>query len=461
MNEQVKFSVIKGLVDHGCKNKDRAAIKLGCTRRHINRMIAGYKKYGKEFFIHGNTGRTPVNKTPESLKQRVIDLYKTKYYDANFEHFKELLEEHENIILSVSNITTILENAEIYSPRITRAKKKRIKIILRKQLENTTTEKQKIELKSNIVNLEDAHPRRPRCAYFGEMIQMDASQAIWFGDKKTYLHLAIDDALGRVVGGYFDTEETLNGYYHVLAQILSKYGIPYSFYTDNRTVFIYKLQNDKSLENDSHTQFAYACKQLGIEIKTTSVPQSKGRIERLNESFQSRLPIELRLADIKSIDEANRYLKKFITKYNNKFALPIKSVKSVFEESPSKSKINLILSVLSERKIDSGHCIKFQNKYYKFIDGGGKQVFFRHNTEAVVIKAFNNKLYGSVNDKVFILEEIQSHEYKSTNFDIDYKKTKSKKKYIPPMSHPWKKYEFRKFINYQLQKNNYETDLSA
>ena len=163
------------------------------------------------------------------------------------------------------------------------------------------------------------------------------------------------------MGGYFDTEETLNGYYHVLAQILSKYGIPYSFYTDNRTVFIYKLQSDKSLENDSQTQFTYACKQLGVEIKTTSVPQSKGRIERLSGSFQLRLPIELRLANIKTISEANKYLKKFISKYNSKFALPIKSVKSVFEESPSKSKINLTLSVLSERKIDSGHCIKFQN----------------------------------------------------------------------------------------------------
>ena len=461
MNEQVKFAVIKSLVDHGCKNKDRAAIKLGCTRRHINRMIAGYKKYGKGFFVHGNTGRAPINKTPEKLKQKVVNLYKTKYYDANFEHFKELLEEHENIILSVSNITTILEKTKIYSQRKKKKKKKRIKIMLRKQLENISSEKQKTELKSSIVNLEDAHPRRPRCAYFGEMIQMDASQIVWFGDKKTCLHLAIDDALGRVVGGYFDTEETLNGYYHVLAQILSKYGIPYSFYTDNRTVFIYKLQRDKSLENDSHTQFAYACKQLGIEIKTTSVPQAKGRIERLNGSFQSRLPIELRLANIKTIGEANKFLKNFIIKYNNKFALPIKSVKSVFEESPTKSKINLTLSVLSERKIDSGHCIKFQNKYYKFIDGGGNQVFFKRDTDAIVIKAFNNKLYASVNDRVFILEEMISHEYKSKNFDMDYKKTKVKKKYIPPMSHPWKKYEFNKFINYQLQNNNSKIELSA
>jgi len=45
------------------------------------------------------------------------------------------------------------------------------------------------------------HPRRPRCKYFGEMIQMDASHHLWFGDKKSHLHLAIDDSTGRIVGG--------------------------------------------------------------------------------------------------------------------------------------------------------------------------------------------------------------------------------------------------------------------
>ena len=75
--------------------------------------------------------------------------------------------------------------------------------------------------------------------------------------------------------------------------------------------------------------------------------------------------------------------------------------------------------MLSERKIDSGHCIKLQNKYYKFINGGGKQIFLKLNSKAIVIKAFNNKLYASVNDRVFILEEMINHEYKSKNFDMD------------------------------------------
>ena len=89
MNEQLKYDVIKRLVDHGCKNKDKASLKLGVTIRHINRMIAGYNKYGKEFFVHGNTGRIPSNKTPEKLKERVVNLYKTKetLYSHQFPHY--------------------------------------------------------------------------------------------------------------------------------------------------------------------------------------------------------------------------------------------------------------------------------------------------------------------------------------------------------------------------------------
>ncbi len=72
---------------------------------------------------------------------------------------------------------------------------------------------------------------------------MDASEHLWFGDKKTQLHIAVDDSTGAIVGAYFDLQETLNGYYNVLSQILKNHGIPYMFFTDRRTVFEYKKKN--------------------------------------------------------------------------------------------------------------------------------------------------------------------------------------------------------------------------
>lgn len=98
------------------------------------------------------------------------------------------------------------------------------------------------------------------------------------GNNKTQLHAAIDDATGAIIGAYFDHQETLNGYYNVLEQILKTRGIPYMFFTDRRTVFEYKKKKSPSVEEDTFTQFGYACKQLGIEIKTSSVPEAKGRV---------------------------------------------------------------------------------------------------------------------------------------------------------------------------------------
>jgi hypothetical protein len=168
-----------------------------------------------------------------------------------------------------------------------------------------------------LLDIQDAHPRHPRCAYFGELIQMDASVHHWFGRNKTQLHIAVDDATGAIVGAYFDTQETLNAYYHILYQILTKYGIPYMFLTDRRTVFEYKQKKSPSVEEDTFTQFGYSCKQLGIHIKTSSIPQSKGRVERMFQTLQSRLPIELRLAGISSIEQANEFLNSYIKKFNN------------------------------------------------------------------------------------------------------------------------------------------------
>lgn len=122
----------------------------------------------------------------------------------------------------------------------------------------------------------------------GELIQMYASFFDCFGTGIKYaLHLAIDDATNTVLGAYLDTQETLKGYYQVLKQILTNYGIPYCLITDRRTVFYSKNKdNDVEIQKTSNsTNFSYACSQLGIEIKTTSNPQSKGLIEKLNDTF--------------------------------------------------------------------------------------------------------------------------------------------------------------------------------
>lgn len=452
MTEQDKYETIKKLVETN-GNKKRAALKLECTVRHVNRLINRYNIDGKSAFIHGNKGRKPKHTLDDETRNLILDLYNTKYYDANFEHYAELLKKYENIKVSKSVVRSILMTEMILSPMAHRSTKKSFKKQLEEIKNNTSSKKEIEKLENKILEIEDAHPRRPRCANFGEMIQMDASLHKWFGGIKTQLHIAIDDATGNIVGAYFDYQETLNGYYNVLSQILKHYGIPYMFFTDRRTVFEYKQKETSSVEEDTFTQFGYACKQLGIEIKTSSVPQAKGRVERIFRTLQSRLILELRLNGITTIEQANIFLNSYIKEYNAKFALLINNIKSVFEKQPDDEKINLTLAVLSSRKVDNGHCIRYENKYFKLLDANGNPVYYYKGTSGMVIKAFNKELYFCVGEIVYALEEIPSHERKSKNFDFDKPDEKPKKRYIPPMSHPWKQASFEKFMNKQAHRN--------
>ena len=455
MNEKEKYDVIKELVDHN-GNKNRAAMKLGLSKRQINRLIIKYKENGKYAFIHGNRSKKPVNALDKSISEDIITLYKNKYYDFNFNHFKEFLKKDENIDISYDFIYKTLSKEGILSPK---ARKKTRKEFIKKQLLkekkiNNDMSNEEIEIIVNHeIALEDSHPRCEKPKYFGEVIEQDGSIHNWFGDKKSCLHLAIDKATSNVVGAYFDKQETLNGYYNVLYQILTNYGIPYKFLTDNRTVFNYmSLNPDKrTSDKDVLTQYGYACKQLGIELETTSVSQAKGLIERTNGTFQGRLVQELRLNGINTIEEANKYLiDVFVPNFNKRFAIDYKKFPSAFDDSPSEEKINYTLAVLTPRKIDNGNSIKYHNKYYQpYLDN--KIKCFIPKTECLVIKAFNSDLLVAIDEHVYELKELSRNERFSKNLD-EIVEVKEKKKYIPPMTHPWKIEYFKK----QLKKAHTE-----
>lgn len=449
MKNQEQYEIIKRLAE-GHISKEYASVKTGCTLRHINRLLQKYKTKGKEGFIHGNKGRKPAHALTDTKKSDIISIYNNKYWDCNFVHCCELLLKHDNIKISPATLRKLLFEEFILSPRATRRTKKHMNKLLRDLHKTTKSKKEKKLIEASIVHIEDSHSRRPRCAYFGEMIQMDASVHLWFGDTKVHLHAAIDDSTGTIVGAYFDTQETLHGYYHVLYQILNNYGIPSMIYTDNRTVFEYKNKKMKDVGKDTFTQFSYACKQLGVEIKTTSIAQAKGRVERLFQTLQSRLPVEFRLEGVQSISEANAFLNSYIKEYNAKFALPIHHNKSVFIEQPDLETIHQTLAILTPRVIDAGHCIKFQNKYYKTMDQRGIQVHYHKGTKGLVIKTFENTLLFSTNDKVYALDEVPLHEKSSKNFDTAPVDTKPKKRCIPPANHCWRNNEFSKHIPYDL-----------
>ena len=455
MNELEKYKIIKDLVDHN-GNKNRAAMKLNLSKRQIDRLIIKYKEIGKSAFIHGNRARKPVNTFDSTISSDIVTLYQNKYYDFNFSHFKEYLEEKENIKVSYKFIYNTLSKENILSPKARKQTKRNAtkkKLLAEKKIFPNMDDKEMDVIISHEVALENSHPRCEKPKYFGEIIEQDGSIHKWFGDIKTCLHLAIDKATSTVIGAYFDKQETLNGYYHVFYQILTNYGIPYKFVTDNRTVFNYMSlnPNKRTSEKNVLTQYGYACMQLGVDLKTTSVSQAKGLVERTNGTFQGRLVSELRLNNITNIDDANNYLiNVFVPAFNKRFALDYKKFPTSFEKSPSKEKINYTLAILTPRKIDSGNSIKYKNKYYQPYQNNILKCFVP-KTECLVIKAFNGNLLVTIDDNIYELRELSRNERFSKEFD-EVTEIKQKKIYIPPMSHPWKLNSFKQ----QLEKSHFQ-----
>src|SRR5574344_2919388 len=193
MNEQEKYEVIKELVDHN-GNKNRASKKLGISRRQIDRLIIKYKEKGKAGFVHGNRTHKPINALDKSISEDIILLYKNKYQDWNFNHFKEFLKKDENIDVSYDFIYKTLTKSDILSPKARKKTKREYskkKLLQEKKINLAMSDEQIESIVSHEVALEDSHPICEKPKYFGEIIEQDGSIHMWFGGIKTCLHLAI------------------------------------------------------------------------------------------------------------------------------------------------------------------------------------------------------------------------------------------------------------------------------
>ena len=443
VNELKKYRVIK-LVHDSKKKKQRASVELGLSLRQVNRLLKAYQEKGKQAFVHGNRGVRPTHAMSFETKEKIIKHYKA-YQDLapNIKHFTEILAEIEDIHYSDTTIRAIIYSDGLLSPKSQRKTRRRIKARRKKKASETLETALLPKAHERLELVEKAHPSRPRKKYRGELLQMDASSYQWFGGQITHLHVAIDDASGNIVGAYFDTQETLKGYYHVLHQILSKHGIPVAFLTDKRTVFEYHKKATQKMEDDTLTQFGFACHQLGIDIKTSSIPQAKGRVERLNGTLQSRLPIDLQRAGITTIEAANDFLSKWVRQFNRKFGN--KTKETVFEQAPSASRINLFLARVAKRVVDSGHHIRYNNYFYLPIKGN-QEMYFTKKSKALVIEAFDGHIYINIEDKIYTSRKLLDHEIYSQEFDQAPENKKERPKYIPPQSHPWKLASFEKYL---------------
>lgn len=407
LNENFVESVIKKCID-GVLTSKQAAVKLGVTKQYVNRLKKKYVEKGIDAFKHGNQGKDRKWKISESIESKILSLYEGKYSGFNYVHFLEKLNEIEGIKITYKPLYRILNSNGHKSPRKHKRKKEK-----------------------------NRHPSRPRKDCYGELLQIDASLHNWFGNDypKATLHGAIDDATGTAMGLFFDKEETLRGYYEMCRQILTKYGIPAAFYGDRRTIFEYKIlkEEDQTIDKNVHIQFKRMCQQLGIELITTSVSQAKGRIERLWGTLQSRLISELKIREIKTIEEANKYLPEFMAYFNKKFALEPNVETSLFAPPPSPKEIDFYLSIQYQRKADNGSSFSLFKKKIQLIDDNGEIAKVPPKLDVDIYVTLSGKMVAVYDNKLWSTIEIEKR-----NEDKKPIKKVGRPIWKPGPNHPWR-----------------------
>jgi len=382
-----------------------AAVILGVTERQIYRLRK--PKIDKPKPIR----KPPINKTDLVIENKIVELYKTKYKGFSHVHFQEKLEIEEKIIINLKTLTRILKRHYLISPFATKKTKKEIKKILQ-SISRASNQRglQNPIVDNNIIeDAKEIHNRVHHMENFGELIQLDARQDYYVEEEKWTLHLSIDVASGIFVGAYFDKEETLVGYQHVLYQIIKDYGIPKCILSDNRTVFEFLSKNSKEESKNTLIQFKYSCIQLGIKLQTTSVATYKSIIERANGTFGRRVPQEMKLLGIKDLNVANIFLKNHLREMNEKFAHDYLG-KNVFRTAPEEETLCNMIGTITRRVFDKSCSIKYKNKYY-FATVHDKIVAFMKGTRCLVIKTFDDRLIISVDSVAYKAIAVDDYDY--------------------------------------------------
>jgi len=302
------------------------------SERTVFRLLRRLQLAGIKGVVHGNRAKPSFCRTPQDLETKILALAKEKYRDVNDTHFAELLFKCEKIRIGRETLRRILRRAGIKSKRRRRKTKYR--------------------------------SRRERKEAMGMMLQIDASMHDWLESRGPRLTLvgAKDDATGYVWARFVEVESTW-AYFELMEDVFRSHGLPLSLYSDRHSIF-HVLREQTILEQLKDirplSQFGRAMDDLGISIIKAWSPQAKGRIERQWGTFQDRLVVEMRLADISSLEAANAFLQDFLPAYNQQFAIPAKQAISVFRQSPSIEKLDRTLCIQHRRVVANDHTISFE-----------------------------------------------------------------------------------------------------
>ena len=337
-NKEVnRISVLEKALEEKVSSKEGAKA-IGVTTRHFRRLKNQYKEKGVKGIVHQSRGKASNRGIPKAIKEYAVDIVRKKYSDFGPTFAHEKLIENHGVTFSVETLRKEMMKAGLWKVK---SRRKRA-----------------------------VHPLRERRAQEGELVQIDGSPHDWFEGRapKCDLLVYIDDATGKLLWLKFVESESTRSYFEATKEYLELHGRPLSLYVDKHSVFrVNTTKVDSASVEDSNgdTQFGRAMRELNIELIFANTPQAKGRVERVNETLQDRLVKEMRLLNISSLKEGNKYLLKFMKIFNRKFARTPKNRLNVHRPILKEQKLDEILCWKDTRILSKNLSMQYKNKTYQ------------------------------------------------------------------------------------------------
>jgi transposase len=331
LERAMKISEVITRAISGTINWIQAAEILGMSDRQLRRWRKRWDKHGYDGLFDHRTKRPSPKRVPMAEVEKVLRLYREKYFDLNVQHFVEKLKSEEKVQLSYTWVKTALQNAGLVKREAKRGPHRR---------------------------------KRARRPLPGMMLHVDGSRHRWIPGLDQYQDLIVifDDATSEVYDVKLVEEESTVTVMGSLKRVVEGRGLFCSLYSDRGSHMAWTPKAGGLVDREHPTQIARALKQLGIELILAYSPQARGRCERIFGTWQGRLPQELRLRGITTVEAANEFLRQdWIAMHDASFSVEAEQPGTAFLPYTG-GELEKIFSQQHDRVVDNDNTVRYENR---------------------------------------------------------------------------------------------------
>lgn len=309
----------------------QAAEIIGISPRSMRRWRQRYEEHGYDGLFDRRRQRPSPKRVPLETVEKVLHLYRERYFDFNVRHFVDKLHSEHEIDLSYSWVLKALQGAGLVTKKTKRGKHRK---------------------------------KRPRRPLRGMLLHIDGSQHQWIPGKRGYQDLVVvfDDATSEVYYAQLVPHESTETVMAALKETVKRQGVFCALYADRASHFVYTEKAGEKPSEKHRTQVGRALEQLGAELIPANSPQARGRCERFFGTWQGRLPQELRLHNLTTLEEANRFLREeWIDFHNERFTVKPKEKETAFVPAEG-ADLEKIFSRQEDRVVQNDNTVRYNRR---------------------------------------------------------------------------------------------------